>query len=120
MADTQWFRKSNGQEFEEAVGTPTYNRLVADGEYVAIDAEGGDEVELETPEEETEETPETAEEPFAGYDDATVEELIPQLEECDDEQLAAVEAYEVANKNRKGVLEAIESIREERSAPPEE
>jgi len=123
MADTQWFRRSNGQEFEELIGSPVHDRLMKDPEYVLIDGPEGDEVERPSTDEEasTASEPAAPEPPFEGYDDLTVEEVIPQLEDLDAEQLAAVEAYEVANENRKTLLEAVESRREELAeAPPEE
>jgi hypothetical protein len=118
MADEvtpQWFRKSNGEEFSVNPGEPIlYNRLANSGEYVAIDGPEGDEMDLPSPDEEaaaegaaeSETTP-----PLENYDDLTIEELLPQLEDLDDEQLAAVEAYEVANKNRTTLLEAIAEMR---------
>lgn len=114
MADEveiQWFRRSNGDEHNAVVGDSLYKRLVEDGEYIPIDGPEGDEMDLPTDEEPVEAEETATEPPFDGYDDLTVEEMIPKLEDLDADELSAVEAYEIANKNRATLLEAISAKR---------
>ena len=45
-------------------------------------------------------------EPWNGYDQATVDEIITRLDECSIGQIVIVHEYEARNKNRKTILEA--------------
>jgi ferritin-like metal-binding protein YciE len=47
-------------------------------------------------------------EPWAGYDEQTVDEVRQRLSEADEDRLAAVRAYERGHKDRVGVLRATE------------
>ena len=47
-------------------------------------------------------------EPWAGYDELTVEDIRSALAGADDERIAGVRAYERAHKQRAGVLAATE------------
>jgi hypothetical protein len=47
-------------------------------------------------------------EPWSGYDDHTVEEIVNRLSDADDARAQAVRDYERAHKSRAGVLEAAE------------
>lgn len=47
-------------------------------------------------------------EPFAGYDELNVSEVVQRLEQMDEAEREAVRVYEAATKRRKGVLEALE------------
>ncbi len=49
-----------------------------------------------------------AKEPWAGYDELTVAEIVAVLGEGDEDRIKQVRAYERAHKNRAGVLEAAE------------
>jgi hypothetical protein len=122
--DVQWFKR--GPEEHDQVGalagSQLYNRLAKDPSWTPIDGFQGEETDL--PVDETadleaplaEETPSSDAFPIEGYDDLTVEQVVPLLEDLTDEQLAVVEAHEVADKNRVGVLEAIEAQREANEA----
>jgi hypothetical protein len=46
-------------------------------------------------------------EPFAGYGDATVDEITAKLDNLSVEDLNAVHAFESAGKQRRGVLDAV-------------
>jgi len=120
MADSpQWFRRGS-QEVSEPVGSETYKRLLKDREWEVIDGPEGDVLRREDLEEAAasaaEVEPDTSDEelelPIEDYDDLTVEQVLPHLEELDAEQLDTVEAHEIANKNRKSVLDAISTKRE--------
>jgi hypothetical protein len=118
MSEILYYRRSNGDEVSVEVGSSLHDRLEADGEYTRITEFEG---EVMSPEELAKESP--VEEPTGettivslpidGFDDLSIEEIVPHLEDLDDEDLALVEAYEIANKNRSGLLEAIESARSE-------
>jgi hypothetical protein len=118
MAEILCYRRSNGDEVKALEGSALHERISQDGEYVRITELGGDvyveedvEEDAETEEEENGETTEDL--PIEGYDDLNVEEIVGHLEDLDDEELSIVEAFEIANKNRKGVLDAIEAVRSE-------
>ena len=49
--------------------------------------------------------------PIAGYDDLTVEEIVPRLSGLSAVDLGKVDAYERRTRNRKTVLDRIESLR---------
>lgn len=48
--------------------------------------------------------------PWPGYDEMTVDEIVPRLEGASDELRAKVAKYEKAHRDRKGVLEAIDDM----------
>jgi ferritin-like metal-binding protein YciE/uncharacterized protein YjbJ (UPF0337 family) len=50
--------------------------------------------------------------PIEGYDDLSASELLPRLEDLDDEALARVDAYERLNRDRKSVTDRIKRLRE--------
>jgi len=118
--DVQWFRRGDEEHDQVGayVGSQLYNRLAKDPTWIPIDGFQGEETDL--PVDETadleapvaEETPSSGAFPIEGYDDLTVEQVGPLLEDLTDEQLVVVEAHEVANKNRNGVLDAIEAQRD--------
>jgi hypothetical protein len=118
MSDILYYRRSNGDEVSVEVGSALHDRLSVDGEYTLITEFGGDPV---PPEEEPEFEPtlgepeetETVDLPIVGFDEMTVEEVVPHLEDLDAEDLSVIEAYEIANKNRTTLLEAIEAARSE-------
>jgi len=117
MAEVLCYRRSNGDEVKALEGSALHERISQDGEYVRITELGGDVYVEEAVEEEDTET-ETAEGepedfPIEGFDDMSIEEAIPHLEDLDEEDLSVVEAYEIANKNRTGLLDAISSARDE-------
>jgi hypothetical protein len=119
MSELLYYRRSNGEEFAVEAGTALHDRLEADGEYHRITEFEGDMILPEYDEEGREvKTGEESEDavtivslPIDGYDDKSVEEVVPFLDDLDEEQLAIVEAYEIANKNRVTLLEAIEDAR---------
>jgi hypothetical protein len=117
MSEVLYYRRSNGDEISVEVGSSLHERISADGEYTQITEFEGEVFVAEAVEEdetETEEDTGTPEDfPIEGFDDLTIEEAVPHLDELDAEQLSVVEAYEIANKNRSGLLEAIESARDE-------
>ena len=47
-------------------------------------------------------------EPWAGYDELTVSEIVAVIGEGDEERIKKARSYERAHKNRAGVLEATE------------
>ena len=66
-------------------------------------------IEEEAPTESEAEAPKA---PFAEYDKLNVHKVSRHVRSADLELLAAVEAYETANKNRKTILNAVEARRE--------
>ena len=48
--------------------------------------------------------------PIDNYDNLRVGQILPQLRELDDAQLAEVRAYEAAGKARSGILDRIDSL----------
>jgi hypothetical protein len=115
MSEILYYRRSNGDEVSVEVGSALHNRLSADGEYTQITEFEGEVIPPEdlAEEDETETETETVELPIEGFDDLTVEEVVPHLEDLDAEDLSVIEAYEIANKNRTTLLEAIEAARSE-------
>ena len=57
-------------------------------------------------------------EPWAGYDEQTVDEIRTALGKADDATTKAARDYERAHKNRAGVLEAAAARARERLAQP--
>jgi ferritin-like metal-binding protein YciE len=49
--------------------------------------------------------------PIEGYDDLTVEQVLPKLRLMSQKDLAAVEAYETANRGRKRILDRVRKLR---------
>lgn len=45
--------------------------------------------------------------PWQGYDEQTVDEIVPQLASLNDTQRAQVAAYEEEHKNRRGIMDAL-------------
>jgi len=120
MAEVQWFRNGAGLEVAETVGSETYKRLLGDLAWSLIDGPEGklvdrSEVAASATVEETSEVDETPF-PIDEYDELNAEQVIPRLEELDEDQLDLVEAHEVAGKNRSGVKAAIEARRNELAA----
>jgi len=133
VSDLLWYRRGGpgGQEENALPGSELAKRLAAEGEWEEIDGAGGDVVYREPEDEETtdddttddtsdsEEVP-TDEEPFEGYDEQTIEQLTPYVQDADVEQLDALEAYEIAHANRVGLLELVSKRRDDLAEPDDE
>ncbi|HEX4806732.1 MAG TPA: DUF892 family protein [Conexibacter sp.] len=95
-------RRAAGEAAEEAAGTA--RRAVGQAAGAVRDAAGPSRTQER----------EEQRQPFARYDELTVEEITRRLDRLTPAQLRHVATYEQAHKDRRGIMEAVERQQEER------